>query len=198
MISGNDIQRNLNGAWRLMLGKRDGLRAFDLSADGFWDSFFAIALALPAMMVSWIGVTGDIMLGPVEMSGLGLMLRLAVIDLSAWVLPLVVLIAVAPKLGLGNRVVPYVIATNWGSVILSWMMLPASLVRLLLPDATDLATLVSFVLFLLAMALSWRLTNHSIGKGPAIATAVFVGMFALSLMVLFSLQSLLGISAPAA
>ena len=36
---------SLTGAWRLMLGKADGLRLLDLSADGFWNSFFAIVVA---------------------------------------------------------------------------------------------------------------------------------------------------------
>ena len=41
--------------------------------------------------------------------------------------------------------------------------------------------------------LTWRLTNVAIGKGPAVATAVFAAMFLLSLMVLYGLQFIVGL-----
>ena len=60
MLSANDIQSSLTGAWHLMLGKVDGLRLLDLSADGFWNSFFAIVVAVPAMIVGWVGTANAI------------------------------------------------------------------------------------------------------------------------------------------
>jgi hypothetical protein len=42
MLSADETYASLAGAWRLMLGKADGLRLLDLSADGFRNSFFAI------------------------------------------------------------------------------------------------------------------------------------------------------------
>ena len=56
----DEIQRYLTGAWRMMMGKADGLRLLDLSADGFWNSFFAIVVALPALIVGWVGVANEI------------------------------------------------------------------------------------------------------------------------------------------
>ncbi|TIX33060.1 MAG: transporter, partial [Mesorhizobium sp.] len=44
MLSADETYASLAGAWRLMLGKVDGLRLLDLSADGFWNSFFAIVV----------------------------------------------------------------------------------------------------------------------------------------------------------
>ncbi|MER9338061.1 hypothetical protein NKJ06_29550, partial [Mesorhizobium sp. M0293] len=55
MLSADETQASLTGAWRLMLGKTDGLRLLDLSADGFWNSFFAIVVAAPALLVGWVG-----------------------------------------------------------------------------------------------------------------------------------------------
>ena len=75
-------------------------------------------------------------------------------------------------------------------------MLPPSLLGLFWPAASDASPLVSLVLFVLTMVLSWRMTNVAIGKGPAVATAVFVGMFLVSLAVLFILQSAFGLTAP--
>ncbi len=88
----------------------------------------------------------------------------------------------------------YVVASNWASAIIAWMMLPAALARLVLEPESQVATLLSFVLFLFSMVFTWRMTNAAIGKGAAMGTAVFAGMFVASLAVLFALQALLDIA----
>jgi hypothetical protein len=196
MPSAAEIQRYLTGAWRLMTGKPDGLLLLDLSADGFWNSFFAIVIALPALFISWIGVANEIADEPLAGGRLSILLRLAAIDLSAWILPLVALAVAAPLAGIGARFVHYVVASNWGSALIIWLMLPAALLRLISPSSSDLAALLSIGLFGLSMVLTWRLTNVVIGRGPAIGTAVFAGMFIASLAVLFLLQAALGIQVP--
>lgn len=194
MLAGDEIQQYLAGAWRLMLGKADGLRLLDLSADGFWNSFIAILIAAPALIVGWVGVSDELSLqGPVLVGRFGIILRLAVIDIGAWILPLAAFVLVASRAGVGDRVVQYVVASNWASAIIAWLMLPAALVRMLLPSSQDLITLISLLLFLLSMVLSWRMTNAVIGKGAAVGSAVFAAMFVVSLIVLLSLQSLLGL-----
>ncbi|RWM17005.1 MAG: transporter [Mesorhizobium sp.] len=197
MLSSDETYASLNGAWRLMLGKADGLRQLDLSADGFWNSFFAIVVAAPALIVGWVGVANEIG-DPNAFAGrFSTLVRLATVDIGAWVLPLVGLALVAPRAGIGARFVHYVVASNWASAIIAWIMLPAALIRLFLPSANEFAVLASLLLFALSMILTWRMTNVAIGRGAAVGSAVFAGMFVASLVVLFSLQALLGIGAPA-
>ncbi|GLQ81039.1 hypothetical protein GCM10007881_45600 [Mesorhizobium huakuii] len=196
MLSADETQASLTGAWRLMLGKADGLRLLDLSADGFWNSFFAIVVAAPALIVGWVGIANEIGDPNAFVGRFGMLLRLATVDIGSWVLPLVVLALVAPRAGIGGRFVHYVVASNWASAITAWLMLPSALIRLFLSSASQVSSLVSLLLFGLSMALTWRMTNATIGKGVAVGTAVFVGMFIASLLVLFGLQMLLGISVP--
>jgi len=193
MLSGA-VQQNLVGAWRLMTGRADGLRLLDLSADGFWNSFFAILLALPMFAVSWLASASEMRLQGTVDSVASLVLRFAIVDLGAWVLPIIGLGLVARPAGIAGRYVSYVVASNWGSVIAILIMMPAILLRILAPEAMELAGLLSFALFGVTLVLSWRLTNHAIGMGAGVATAVFAGMLVTSLVVLFSLQSLLGLS----
>jgi len=196
MLSGDETYASLAGAWRLMFGKSDGLRLLNLSADGFWNSFFAIVVAAPALIVGWVELANEIG-DPNAFAGrLGMLIRLATVDIGSWVLPLVALALVAPRAGIGGRFVHYVVASNWASAIIAWLMLPSALVRLLLSSTNEISSGVSFVLFLLSMVLTWRMTNATIGKGAAVGTAVFVGMFVASLLVLFGLQALLGIDMP--
>ncbi|RTL91351.1 MAG: transporter [Hyphomicrobiales bacterium] len=197
MLSADETYASLAGAWRLMFGKADGLRLLDLSADGFWNSFFAIVVAAPALIVGWVGIANEIG-DPEAFAGrLGMLIRLATVDIGSWVLPLVALALVAPRAGIGGRFVHYVVASNWASAIIAWLMLPSALLRLFLPSTSEISSLVSLFLFALSALLTWRMTNASIGKGAAVGTAVFVGMFIASLLVLFGLQALLGIDIPA-
>ena len=195
MPPAEDIHRHLSGAWRMMTGQRDGLRLLDLSLDGFWNSFFAMVVALPAMLASWVPLAGDIAGGG---AGFGLRLslvaRLALVDFGAWVVPLVALAAVASHAGIRDRFVHYVVASNWGSAVFAWMTLPVSLVRLFMPGAADLALGLSLVVFIATLVLYWRLTNAALEKGATVASAVFAGMLVASLVTLFVLQDLLRVA----
>jgi hypothetical protein len=194
MPSIEEIQQYLTGAWRMMTGKPDGLKLLDISADGFWNSFFAIVVALPALIVGWASVANEIAAEPaVTASRFSLLLRLAFVDLSTWVLPLAALALAARPAGIADRFVHYVVSSNWGSALIVWIMLPPALLRLVVPGAAELATIVSLGLFGVTLVLGWRLTNAAIGRGPGVATGVFAGMFVASLIVLFVLQTLFGL-----
>jgi hypothetical protein len=196
LVSADETQASLTGAWRLMLGKVDGLKLLDLSADGFWNSFYAIVIAVPALIVGWVGIANEIG-DPNAFAGrFDMLVRLALVDLGSWVLPLLVFAFVAPRAGIGGRLVSYVVASNWSSAIVAWLMLPSALIRLFLPATDAVAGSVSLFSFLLAMVLTWRMTNAVIGRGAAVGIAVFAGMFVASLVVLFALQGLLGITIP--
>ncbi|MER8385011.1 transporter [Mesorhizobium sp. M1307] len=196
MLSADETYASLAGAWRLMLGKADGFRLLDLSADGFWNSFFAIVVAAPALIVGWVGIANEIGDPNAFVGRFSMLIRLATVDIGAWVLPLIGLALVAPRVGVGGRFVHYVVASNWASAIIAWMMLPSALIRLFLTSANEVSGLVSLLLFALSMVLTWRMTNVAIGRGAATGSAVFAGMFVASLIVLFGLQALLGISVP--
>ena len=81
MPSFEQVQQYLTGAARLMLGKSDGLRMLDFSADGFWNSFFAMVVALPALMIGWVGLANELEQMPGAIGGrFSILLRIALID----------------------------------------------------------------------------------------------------------------------
>jgi hypothetical protein len=196
MLSADEVQSSLTGAWQLMTGKPDGLRLLDLSADGFWNSFFALVVAAPALIVGWVGVANEIGDPDAVIGRLGMVIRVALVDVGTWILPLVALAVVARHVGIAARFVAYVVASNWASAIVAWILLPSALARLFAPAASQFTDMLTLFFFLLSMVLTWRMTNAVIGKGAAVGSAVFVGMFVASLIVLFSLQAMLGISVP--
>jgi hypothetical protein len=192
----SDIQRYLTGAWRMMNGKADGIRLLDISADGFWNSFFAIAVALPAMIAGWATLTNSVApIGVTFATRLAIMLKLATVDLGTWIVPIIAFVLAARPAGLSDKVAHYVISSNWGSALIIWMMLPPTLLQMFVPGTEDIATVISLGLFLLSLVLGWRLTNTALGKGAGVASAVFAAMFLVSLVVLYALQSVLGVHA---
>ena len=104
---------------------------------------------------------------------------------------------VAPRAGIGGRFVHYVVASNWalGDHRLADAAVGAA-PAVPVPASRGFAAWCRCVLFVLSMVLTWRMTNAVIGKGAAVGTAVFAGMFVASLVVLFGLQALLGIAVP--
>ncbi|MBI1620895.1 transporter [Aquamicrobium zhengzhouense] len=194
MLPSVDVHRHLLGVWHMMTGRREGIKLLDISVDGFWNSFYAIIVALPVMLAGWASLAVE--LSPADSSAagrFGLVLRMALVDLSAWILPLIGLALVANLIGIRDRFIHYVVATNWGTALFAWFMLPTNLLRLFWPGGEDLAVTLALMIFLASLVLSWRLTNSALAKGPAVASGVFAAMLLASMMVLFGFQDLLGV-----
>ncbi|TAM95131.1 MAG: transporter [Rhizobiaceae bacterium] len=188
------VQRHLAAAWRMMNGKADGVRALDISADGFWNSFFGIVVALPPLIVSWVSyadLSQD--LSEAFRDRMAVVAKLAVIDLASWVVPIIGLALVVKRIGLSDRFVHYVIAGNWSTAIIAWLMVPPSIVLLFAPDTREFASLLSLVLFILSLVFDWRMTNAALGKGAVVASGLFASMVAASLAILMALQWLFDI-----
>jgi hypothetical protein len=195
MPSQEAIQRSIAGAWAVMLGRKEGMAQLDLSADGFWDSFWAIPLALPPLMLAWAMSAGAMTEIPgAEDAKLSVILRLALVDFANWILPLILLGVVARRLGISKRFAPYVVASNWGTLIVVWMGLPVILMSLLSPDSSDFATLLGFVLFMASLLFSWRITRAALNTEVGTTIAVFVGMAVASILVVILLQPMLGLT----
>lgn len=191
MAGTSEIQRNLAGAWRLMTGRADGLRLLDLSADGFWDSFMAIPVALPALAIGWLMSANG--LADPDTGRLFIVLKLAVVDLAVWIAPLVVFVVAAPQLGLADRVSQFVVAYNWGEALLSWLALPVVLVVMSFDLDQQINDAVMLLLFIVLTVFGWRLVVTALGKGMGVGSGVYAGLFVVSLVVLVTLERWTGI-----
>ncbi|MGH6859036.1 MAG: hypothetical protein ACRECY_02195 [Phyllobacterium sp.] len=193
----SEIQQYLWGAWRMMTGHADGMDALDFSEDGFWKSFHAITISLPPLILSWIIFANELIaLRPETGNRLSIMGRVAFVDLASWIFPLVVLAFAARPLGIGKRFSPYVVASNWGTVIGAWFMVPATLLRLALPAWPSLATGFGIAVYAAIMVLTYRLTHVALRQSYAYSAGFFVVLVAGSLFLMILLQTLLGISLP--
>jgi hypothetical protein len=190
----DEIQSALSASWGLMRGRADALRALNLTADGFWNSFFAMVVALPALLALWTGEAIELAPGAgIVGERVGLVLRFAVIEAFSWVLPIVVVAWALNRIGLRNRIAAFVIANNWGSALMVWIILPIMLVYRLVPSMMEIAALLMFLLFIASLALFWRLNNAVLAQGAVAPTLAVAAMVLMSIVIDYWLRLALAI-----
>lgn len=188
-----EIQRSLGASWRLMQGKADAERQLDLSADGFWNSFFGFVVAIPPLFVFWTREAIELAPGPLG-ERIGLVLRLAVIEVVAWIGPLLLVAWVLYRLGQVDRVAAFVVANNWGQAVVAWIILPAILLSGFAPQDSGFTALLLLAVLVVTLVLSWRLNNAVLNMGGLAPTLVVTTFVASTLAVDYVLRGLFGIS----
>lgn len=190
------IVRNLHGAWLALLGRPQGLALLDISERGFWLSFWAIVIALPALFLEWLSYGRELgALLPLSVESI--MLKSAFVDFFAWLSPLAVFAALAKPLKISHRFAHYVIATNWASVIISYAIVLLLLADYLGPDFEGARIVVSLTFVVGSLVLLFLLTHLTVGADYHASALVFVATIIVSLIVVYGGQSLLGIAYPA-
>jgi len=183
-----------SGVALLMAGRAEGLKRLDLSADGFWQSFSAMLVALPPVALSWIEFetsaprTGTAAgYGAVPVYGAH-----ALADFLAWTLPILILMLVAKRVGYSRKIVPLVVATNWGGALLAWVFAPYWLLMLAFGPGNGLSAL-GLLVTIASIALTVRLIYMATGKDMAGAAIITIGMIVISLISYGAVMDLTGI-----
>lgn len=188
----------VEGVLLLARNRTEGFKWLDLSADGFWRSFAAIAYAVPALAVSWASYRrlflqqADPASGAT--AGFDFVLRLALIDVLTWVLPLIVVALAAKPLGVRRHFGRFVIATNWLGAVTAYALALPSLLRLFFDDTSMVITVLSLAVFLGTIWLLYRVTRLSFEGDGMTAAIVTIGTIILSVMLTGFLQQLFGVA----
>lgn len=177
----NYFMRSLTGAWEIIKLNPKGMDYFDKSADGFWKSFWAIALVAPIFLLS-LSVSYDL---AVEQGHI--ISRTAHIIDFILRLPLIAvgMIFFTRFLKIDTYYSNMIIAHNWLWVIANYIILPLSVLitRGILPP--DMGTLgVMAVAIYLELYVTWFLFKHSlkISGWLAFGAMAFKALFALTMM----------------
>ena len=128
ILTADEVVRSLKGSVRLIQREADGLRDFDVSIEGFWHSFAAIVLTMPAFIALLAERRLASGLGPGLFDDPGLAIGEAFAYLAAWFAFPLVMVGFVRLMGLERRYVGYVVAYNWSTVIASFALaIPATL-----------------------------------------------------------------------
>ena len=196
MVGTIEVGRYLTGIVMLARGDRRGFSYLDLTADGFWRSFTAILYAVPAFLLSWISYRNGYVAaaGEAAATGPGFFLRLALIDVLNWLVPVVIVGLVAAPLGISANFGRWVIATNWLSLPIAYLMaIPVALI-LLVPGSEPIAIPISLVFFGFAVAVFFRVTRLSLENDLPVAIGITVGLVLLSFAMTGMLQAAFGLA----
>jgi hypothetical protein len=181
---------------RVLRGDPDGLSDMDISADGFWRSFRAIPIALPALFFAWV-VQGRELLADGVAGSLGsLILRMAALELVLWILPLIALAIVLKPLGMAHRFSHIVIARNWFSVIISYVFVVAPLASLIL-GVEEGAAAENWIVIAVMMFTLWaatRVTRVALDTTPTVAIAFVVVETLITIPLALSLYGMAGLN----
>jgi hypothetical protein len=199
MLGLDEIRRSLTAAWRLFLDRPDAMRAFDLSVDGFWRSFGAIVLILPAYILISTAEKARILTDGftgVPFSESAFIAHKTLSLALDWVtLPLVMALIVGP-LGLTRSYAAFVVARNWGAALAIQPFGVIALLFLLGFVTADAANIFSLLMLIVVIRFNYLIARRALEAPIGLAVAVVVGDLALSLLIVGFADSIFPYGAP--
>ena len=195
IVTADEVARSLRGTMALLNRQAEGLKLFDISERGFWRSFGALCISLPAFIVGLA----------FERHRLGLLEPGAPILDASWLALVVgagyvgsflalpaVMIVVVRRLDLGERYVPFVVVINWAfAVALMIISVPAAL--FVLGWATpSLAVLYTIAASVIVARLLWFATKASLGVSGGLAAGIVVLALGLNILIAGTVDALAG------
>jgi hypothetical protein len=126
MLTAREASSGLFGAYRLALRDAGGLRFFDASLAGFWQSFYAAALVAPAYVLLLIVryTTEMAPLNPIRYAAVN-----AISYVIAWVAFPLVMFYVSALFDRQQHYLRYIVAYNWAQVLQNALVLPIAIVE---------------------------------------------------------------------
>ena len=166
-----EVGRAIDGALALFIGRAPPPGSFDVSAGGFWRSFGAVLLVLPAFAV-WLPAEAEWFVAS-RLVGLA----------ADWVALPVVLAILAGPLGIGGRYVGFVVVRNWGSVVAAAVYaVPALLFNLALVGEST-AVLLSLVALVAVVRFQYAIVRTTLATSIPTSIGLVVLDLALSLVI---------------
>lgn len=190
----DEVLHYLTGVVLLLRQKQEGFGWLDLTMRGFTRSFWAIVWCLPAFAVIWASWRLYYLAAmPADTpAGFNFLVKLAVIDVVGWMLPLALLAVLAGPLGYGKYLATLVTASNWVAIPFAYAAAVPFALTLVLPTSAPFAGLLLYVVFGASVVLQYRLVWMCVGRQGLLAAAI-TAIFVLPPMIVGQeLQRLLG------
>lgn len=195
----DEIARSLIGAWRLFLDRSDAMRFFDVSVDGFWRSFGAILLILPAYILVLLAdqarIPTEAMAGG-SFDATAFFANRAFWLLLNWVALPFLLALVAGPLGFSRTYASYVVARNWCAVL---TVAPFGLIALLTLAgllSNEIASVISLAIIVVVIRFDYLIARRALGADVGLAVAVVLADLAIGLAMAVVIDTILPYAPP--
>ncbi|WP_416796408.1 hypothetical protein [Ciceribacter azotifigens] len=160
-----EVKLYLTGLWLLFQRDTKGFRFLDLTDRGALRSFWAMAWAGPAILVSWLwwraAYLAVMPLG--TETGPVFFFRLALVEVANWLVPVILAGMLAWALGIGPRFAAIVTVTNWLALPVSYAYAVLILLMVLLPALKGLLTILWLGLLLTLVFALFRILRMILG-----------------------------------
>ena len=183
------VFRALYGVWLIACRRTESASYFDISIDGFWKSFLAAFLVLPAnVIIMFVGLYA------ISENNYGVFaaLRDLLIYSITWLLYPLLVINFFAFLGSKDRALGYLIPYNWASVPLGYMFAVATVVNDFLSIVPFLGVFLLTAVYAVAICLFFEIARQGlrVSRLNAVGVVVFDFIFSISLMsILGSIKS---------
>ncbi|MCB1490134.1 MAG: hypothetical protein KDJ88_22075 [Bauldia sp.] len=192
MLDRDEIVRSLTGAWYLFFDRPDAMRYFDLSVEGFWRSFRAILLLLPAYVLSTLAerviTLANTPVGGEQDAAFFFLDSVVGLGLDWIALPILLALAARP-LGIQRTYAAFIVARNWASVI---ALVPYGFIGLLVIAGIvdmEMANILMFVALVVVLRYNFLVARRALDVGIGFAIGIVILDLAVSLTIALALDS---------
>ncbi len=173
-LATDDVARSLRGSWQLMTRGEAALDELDLSREGFWCSYLALALMLPATIAILAAVR--LHAGLPNTAGLfespALALAVMTAGLASILAVPALLIVLAPNLVRAQRFTSFVIAWNWAGIVSASLMAVPATVFAIGWSNEDIAFVQMIAFAVIVLRLRYCVARAAFGAASRIAAPV--------------------------
>jgi hypothetical protein len=175
ILTADEVVRALKGSFRLLRREHDGFRAFDTSFEGFWRSFAAMILTLPAFIVLLAErrlEAGLVLADSGLFDDTALVAREALVFVVPWIAFPLVMIGFVRIMHLEQRYVGYIVAYNWSGVIASVVFAGPAMLHVLGLATAAHAIFYTFASCIILVQYRWFLARAALGVSGGLAAAI--------------------------
>lgn len=176
----SDVTKALFGIWLILKNRPGANNFFDISIEGFWRSFVAAILVLPANII--ITAVGILAAGEVSYSVIDGLRDLLIYGINWLFYPLIV-ISACRHLNAQDKALKYIIPYNWASIPAGYLFAFATLGSRGLEGSSFGAGLI-FVAYVVAIFLFFEIARRQleISRLAAVGVVAFDFIFSITLI----------------
>lgn len=176
MIGVQELISSVYGAFRLAMGREDGMAYFNATPEGFWRSFFAAVLVLPGYLILSLA-DPEVAVESVSPIHDGIIYVLAYV--ISWIAFPLAMVPVSGLLEREERFIPFIVANNWAAVPQICLLVAATILRAGLGLNEILSGMIGLATFGAILVYFWFVARTAL-KIPAFAA---VGVVALNVAI---------------
>ncbi|PYB77734.1 MULTISPECIES: hypothetical protein [Rhizobium] len=190
-----EIEIYLKGLWLLVKQDPAGFAHLDFSDRGAARSFWSIAWALPAILLSFAWWRVLFLEGQPTGTATGLLFffRLTLVEAANWLVPVILLGVLCWMVGLGEKFAALVVVTNWLALPASYAYGLLVLIMMLLPSLSGLVALLWFLLMVTLIAILFRIVRMIIGDHLLTVSTIIMVVLVPSMILAEVLERYLGV-----